>query len=1123
MAPATLLLQHIRHLAAAEEPPDRELLRRFTQERNEQAFAALLRRHGPMVWGACRRTLACASDAEDVFQATFLLLARKAATLRDHDAVGNWLYGVAYRLALRTRSAQARRSAREARTPRRPSPDPLAEISLRETQQRFDEALARLPEKCRVVLVLCCLEGLTQEEAARRLGCSRSTLRRRLDQGRARLRQQLSRHGLTLSAALLAAALAPRAGAAVPAGLAAAVRREAVGGPVTGRVARLAAQGAALLAGKLRVVKAVVLALAVALAGTAGIAPLCLTGSPAQGPPSSAPPPPADDRPRARVDRFDDPLPDGAIARIGTTRFRHGDYIHSLAFTADGKRLLSYGGDGVRAWDAASGRELRHLADEPGTRFLWAGFSPDGKLVATTHNGEGGILKAGPFTLWDLASGKKVKALGNALYWAVSFAPDGRLVGASRCDQVVETWDVASGKQLASWRAHEGQNSAASLAFLQDGKTLMTASADKAICFWDAATGKKLRGIGGVVNRHGSLAVSGDGKRIASVEHKESPPGLIGGEMPLRSIRILDAADGKVMRQIEVPDKKLPFGGVNSVRYVALSPDGKTLAGVASDSFVYLWDVPTGKELLRIASFAASAASFAPDGRTLAVATWGHVVHLHDVASGKELPRGSGLQRPARSVGLTPDGRTLAASDGASSIVLWDSATGQRRCRLDGHEGLVTSVLLAADGRSMISAGADNTVRTWDVATGRPLHKLALDLGGAFPGAEVLACSSDGKLVFARALAANGAPLRLLDVTTGAIIRPIDPGDPVVHGAAFLPDGRSLVVWTGDRKARVWDVTTGKTTREVEYAEAAKVRLGPVPVPAGGREEAFFAAAVSADGRLIAFGSENDLIAVHELAGGAEVCRVEKLPRGVGCLSFSPDGRTLAWGGPSDPSVHLLEVATGKESQAFTGHRGGVLSLACSADGKTLVSGGNDTTLLVWDLAGRGGALSAEELDARWNDLLGDAPRAHRAVRRLAAAPAQTVKLCRRHLEPVAPADAKRVARLIAALDSDEFEARQRSVRELEDLGDLAATACRQALAARPSAEARRHLLALRARQAAEARNPSGERLRLLRALEALELAATDEARQLLAALAKGAPGAWLTEEAQAALTRLRR
>src|SRR5262245_39768866 len=104
MVSSTLLVQHIRRLAAApalDGQPDRELLRRFTRDHDGQAFAALLRRHGPMVWGACRRVLPRADDAEDVFQATFLLLVRKAAALRDPGSVGSWLYGVAHRLALR--------------------------------------------------------------------------------------------------------------------------------------------------------------------------------------------------------------------------------------------------------------------------------------------------------------------------------------------------------------------------------------------------------------------------------------------------------------------------------------------------------------------------------------------------------------------------------------------------------------------------------------------------------------------------------------------------------------------------------------------------------------------------------------------------------------------------------------------------------------------------------------------------------------------------------------------------------------------------------------------------------------------------------------------------------------
>jgi WD40 repeat protein len=887
----------------------------------------------------------------------------------------------------------------------------------------------------------------------------------------------------------------------------------------------------------LRGATAALLAVVVVFAGVAGLAAFRPADRPPEERPLPAPPPAAraEDKPLPRVDRFDDPLPDEAIARIGTTRFRHGDNIFSVAFAADGKRLLSFGVGGIRVWDAATGREQRHLAAEPDTRLIWAAFSPDGKLAATTQTEAGGTPKDYPIILWDLTTGKKVKELGKGTYVTVCLSPDGKLLAAARYDNAVETWDVAAGKRLASWQAHEGRNRAPFLAFTEDGKTLMTAGIDQAVCFWEPATGKKLRGFDGIVSQTRSLALSADGKFLAAVEHKPSPPRVIGGEAPTNRVRILDAADGKELRHVEVPATKLAYGQVNTVRCVALSRDGKTLAGADAENTVHLWDVATGKELTRLTAFAPVDMAFAPDGKRLAVATWGNAIRLYDVATGKELPRGSGLDQQALSVGLTPDGRTLATTGGMSAILLWDTATGERRRRLEGHEGLVRSLCLSDDGRTLFSAGGDGTVRAWDVAAGRQLPKFAGEQPGEWP--YLLACSPGGKLLAVLVQGGRTDPVvRLIDTTTGrsareidpshAVVRNIDPSHAVVHGAAFLPDGRSLVVWTGDRKARVWDVTTGKAIREVEYTGAGRARPEPVPVPGLG-EWSIFAAAVSADGRRIAFGSRNELIAVYELTGGAEVCRVEKVFRSFGCLAFSPDGRTLAWGDRADQSVHLLEIATGKERRAFTGHRGGVVSLTFSADGRTLVSGGNDTTLLVWDLAGRGargGAPSAAERDVLWGELLGDdAPRADRAVRRLAASPKSAVGLFRERLKPVVPADEKHVARLIADLDSEDFSTREKSAAELDKLGDLASEACRKALAGRPSAEVRRKLAALLEKQAGEARKPSAERVRLLRALEVLELAATEEARRLLAELAKGAPGAWLTEEAKMAAARLER
>jgi RNA polymerase sigma factor (sigma-70 family) len=146
-------------------------------------------------------------DAEDAFQATFLVLARKAHTLRSQEAVGNWLYGVAYRTALKARTAATRRSRQEAAAPVRSVAEPLAELTVYEAQTLVDQELARLPDKYRAPLVLCCLEGMTRDEAAQQLGWSPSLLKSRLEQGRELLRNRLARRGMTLTAGLFSAGL----------------------------------------------------------------------------------------------------------------------------------------------------------------------------------------------------------------------------------------------------------------------------------------------------------------------------------------------------------------------------------------------------------------------------------------------------------------------------------------------------------------------------------------------------------------------------------------------------------------------------------------------------------------------------------------------------------------------------------------------------------------------------------------------------------------------------------------------------------------------------------------------------------------------------------------------------
>jgi RNA polymerase sigma factor (sigma-70 family) len=208
--PLNGVLQHIRKMAAVQtyrELSDCDLLERFVGARDESAFTVLIERHGPMVLGVCRRALPSFHDAEDACQATFLVLARKATSVRKKTSLGSWLHGVACRVAAKLKRDHARRRTRERRADAPAPRDPAAEVSWREVQAILDEELQRLPERYRAPVILCYLECMTRDEAAKQLGLTPTTLYGRLERARDLLRTCLSQRGLTLAAAISATAL----------------------------------------------------------------------------------------------------------------------------------------------------------------------------------------------------------------------------------------------------------------------------------------------------------------------------------------------------------------------------------------------------------------------------------------------------------------------------------------------------------------------------------------------------------------------------------------------------------------------------------------------------------------------------------------------------------------------------------------------------------------------------------------------------------------------------------------------------------------------------------------------------------------------------------------------------
>jgi RNA polymerase sigma factor (sigma-70 family) len=274
------LLRFIRQLSAGwkdNELPDHQLLERFITLGDEDCFAALLRRHGPMVLRVCQSVLHNLHDAEDVFQAVFLVLARKAGSIHRREAVSSWLYGVAHRLAMKAQASAARRMNHEKKAAAMPSTEPLLDLSLRELQGIVHEELQRLPEAYRAPLVLCGLEEKSLEEAACLLGWSKGCVKGRLQRGREQLRLRLRRRGLDLSVGLLASALVMKAmSAPVSAALIASTLRAAMQFAADGKLATgvVSAKVAALLQGamptmffsKLKILTLVVVAVGASVA-----------------------------------------------------------------------------------------------------------------------------------------------------------------------------------------------------------------------------------------------------------------------------------------------------------------------------------------------------------------------------------------------------------------------------------------------------------------------------------------------------------------------------------------------------------------------------------------------------------------------------------------------------------------------------------------------------------------------------------------------------------------------------------------------------------------------------------------------------------------------------------------
>jgi WD40 repeat protein len=794
--------------------------------------------------------------------------------------------------------------------------------------------------------------------------------------------------------------------------------------------------------------------------------------------------PPAPVRPA--VDLQGDPLPDGAIARLGSIRFRQGANVDRVLVSADGKRILS-AARSYELWDGDTGRlipKCRELESNPdGAWYAFAPVADNVLAVATSTKRQIRVL--------DWQSGKALveapapeqDALG------VAVSPDGKTLYAARSYQHPDRmttrlwkWDGDHRKWIDVLEFPGGAREKM-YRFSADGRTVAISRYDFGVEVWDLPAAKRLLGLPARDLATEAFALSADGKLLAREDHAA------------RAVRVYDVATGK--ERPRLPDQPTQLG-----QALAFSPDGKILAAVDRPGHIRLWDLAGGKKLrdIRGHDLHVRDLAFADRGKRL-VAADGDGVTVFDPATGKGLVDYGGHTYAVSAVAWSPDGRRIASGAAYTDAVgrVWDAGTGQKAFELRGHESGIEPTAYSPDGRTIATGCLDGTVKLWDADGGKELHTFAAKDGMVYG----MAFSPDGRWL----VSGTGRALRVWDVAGRKETRTLPYSGVGAAGVTFTPDGRSLLVRDRISGLRLVDFATGKDL--IQYAWAGALLNG---------------VAVSPDGRRMATGSEDGTVVVREIATGRELGALIPPETGrtrVTSVAYAPDGRTVA-AALGDGEVVVCEVATATERFRFRKHLGATLKVAYSPDASRLASAGSDRTLLVWDLTGaRGLSLPLpQDANAAWADLAdGAAARGLAAIRYLATHPDAAVPLIAAAVKPIPPTSAAAVDRLIEQLDSPRFAEREKATTALAELDEAAGGKLRDAARRPASAEVRERLTGLLAKL--DDLNLTGDRLRVDRAVEALERIETPAARKVLEALAGGASGARVTVDASGALKRL--
>src|SRR5262245_45060093 len=828
---------------------------------------------------------------------------------------------------------------------------------------------------------------------------------------------------------------------------------------------------------------------------------LVLVAAPLQaGPPEPGPAP-------RLADRYGDPLPEGAVARLGSLRLRHAD-LSDFVFPPGGKTVITVAADQlVRTWDLESGREIGIVQLPDRVSCDRACLTPDGKTLVTCSQGE--------IIVCDATSGRVLHTFPgpDGYLDCLAVSPDGSTVmyGVDShlvvlIDRPGDRWrEVRVGDELRRDGPGSYHRPFLRAHFSRDGRRLLVSGMNgkTGVLVLDPATGRKLFTRPG---QPGAADVSADGSRVAVVGLTEADR----EKAPV--VRLFDIRTDKEVAQL-TPDVG---PGAASVHF---SADDKSLVCFGSRDGGF-FEPMTGKLVRRLPAGMSGRPS--PDGRWI-VDSDIRRLHIWDAVTAKKLHDSPGDFRVgAQAASL--DGRLLAAEDfGENRISLWDLSGGNliRFLPLPKDRSVERQLLFTDGGRVMKSCRNRGIIHTWAVRTGiaaRPVPDQRRDeQAGRYHEYRL---SPDGRRVAAIILPPHDeeSPCRLDVWDAGS-------GD-VIHRHTLALEWAKTLSWLPDGSAVVIQLKDGVT-----FVDPDSGRLGP-------RIAMTDRLRFSADGRLIADwiaeGEASGVISVYEVASGERVASIKTQSAVRDAFDLSAAGRAMAVA--DGQTLHVIDLVTGKDrgrrALPNLGRRDNVGDTPVGEvqvlpGGQRALTTLNDGTAMVWDLTANppaklSDALSDNETRECWDALAGqDAARAFAAGWKLAEGPAvDVVSFLRVRLKPVPVPDSNEVRRLVTDLGSPTFAARETATKRLAQLGPGIVPALRAALKGTESAEVRE-----RAGKLLDQLNtpvPPPESLRVLRAIAVLERVGTDDARRLIETIAGGEASAPETNAARAALGRMR-